>query len=157
MDEYERGYYDALTMLKKYLSTLEVKEISNEYNGFLGKELKMIDDEINRLEKLKVKEVDFEKEVNDYGYHYDYVSLADRKELVAFAKHFFEIGMEVSNKQQNVWHNANEKLPTGVIVVSNCGNLHIGWSTDEGDGIEDEHGCLITKTYQKWAREKDLI
>lgn len=40
-------------------------------------------------------EVDLEKELNDYGYHYDYVSLADRKELVDFAKHFFELGIKV--------------------------------------------------------------
>ena len=58
---------------------------------------------------------------------------------------------------QNIWHDASEKLPTGVIIVNCGGNLYIGWSTNEGDGIEDEHGRLITKTYQKWAREKDLI
>ena len=46
------------------------------------------------LNTLEVKEVDLEKELNDYGYHYDYVSLADRKELVDFAKHFFELGLK---------------------------------------------------------------
>ena len=51
--------------------------------------LKEISFFVNRLE---VKEMDLEKELNDYGYHYDYVSLADRKELVNFAKHFFELG-----------------------------------------------------------------
>jgi len=45
------------------------------------------------INHLEMKEVDLEKEVNDYGYHYDYVSLADRKELVDFAKHFFELGL----------------------------------------------------------------
>lgn len=42
------------------IDTLEVKEYYEEYDGFLGKELKMVDDEIERLEKLKVKEVDLE-------------------------------------------------------------------------------------------------
>jgi hypothetical protein len=55
---------------------------------------------IDFIDTLEVKEVDWEKEVNDYGYHYDYVSIADRKELVDFAKHFFELGMAVNNKAQ---------------------------------------------------------
>ena len=52
------------------------------------------------IDTLEVKEVDFGKEINDYGYHHDYVSLADRKELVDFAKCFFELGMQVSNEAQ---------------------------------------------------------
>lgn len=46
-----------------------------------------------KVNSLEVKEVDLEKELNDYGYHYDYASLASRKELVDFAKHFFELGL----------------------------------------------------------------
>jgi hypothetical protein len=46
-----------------------------------------------------VKEVDLEKELNDYGYYYDYVSLADRKELVNFAKHFFELGLKARKEE----------------------------------------------------------
>ena len=49
------------------------------------------------IDTLEVKEVDLEKEVNDYGYHYDYVSIADRKELVDFAKHFFELALSLKN------------------------------------------------------------
>lgn len=30
LDEYRKGYHDALIMLKKYLSTLEVKEVVEE-------------------------------------------------------------------------------------------------------------------------------
>ena len=56
--------------------------------------------DIRYKENVEMKDVDLEKEVNDYGYHYDYVSLADRKELVDFAKHFFELGMSVNNKAQ---------------------------------------------------------
>lgn len=60
-------------------------------------------------------------------------------------------------KANKIWHDASEKLPLGVVVVRNCRRLRIGWSNDEGDGIEDEHGRLITKTYQKWAKEDDLL
>ena len=134
--------------------------------------IEVLGDMLLFIDTLEVKEVDLEKEIDRfYGmYRKDGKTflLEDNEECVdwkidcnpefekSFAKHFFELGMVVSNKAQNIWHDANEKLPTGVIVVSNGGHLHIGWSTDEGDGIEDEHGHLITKTYQKWAREKDL-
>lgn len=45
------------------------------------------------------KEVDLEKELNDYGYHYDYVSLASRKELVDFARHFYELGLKAQKRE----------------------------------------------------------
>ena len=51
-------------------------------------------DILSLINTLEVKEVDLEKELNNYGYHYDYVSLADRKELVDIAKHFFELGLK---------------------------------------------------------------
>ena len=54
-------------------------------------------DILSFINHLEVKEVDLEKELNGYGYHYDYISLADRKELVDFAKHFFELGLKASN------------------------------------------------------------
>ena len=55
---------------------------------------------IDVINTLEAKEIDLEKEVNDYGYHYDYVSLADRKELVDFAKHFFELGLQVQKGEE---------------------------------------------------------
>lgn len=51
------------------------------------------DDFINTLE---VKEVDLEKEINNFGLHYDGIVL-DRKELIEFAKHFFKLGLQASN------------------------------------------------------------
>ena len=48
---------------------------------------------------LEVKEVDLERELNEYGLYYDYTSF-DRKEIIDFAKHFFELGMAVNNKAQ---------------------------------------------------------
>ena len=83
------------SMLKSVEHTSHCDEIS--FNSGRWKALTSIKDFLNTIE---VKEVDIEKELNDYGYHYDYVSLADRKELVDFAKHFFELGMAVSNKAQ---------------------------------------------------------
>lgn len=70
----------------------------------------------NKLDTLEVKEVDFEKEIDKfYGmYRKDgqTFSLEDNQECldwkvdcnpdfeIAFAKHFFELGMAVSNKAQ---------------------------------------------------------
>lgn len=108
------------------------------------------------LNTIEVRGVDFGKEIDLVEDKYHGFESLSRADIIEIIKHFFELGMQVSNKAKNIWHDANEKLPTGVIVVNNGGNLHIGWSTDEGDGIEDEHGRLITKTYQKWAREEDL-
>ena len=97
--------------LKSYLDTFDVKEVDeSRYNGFLGKELQMVDNEIDRLEKLKVKEVDLEKETDKYISENFYGSetlgfFANRtkeepnwKDIELCAKHFFELGMQVSNK-----------------------------------------------------------
>lgn len=73
-----------------FLDTLEVKEISDEYNGFLGKELKIVDNEIARLEKLKVKEVDLEKEFDKCCENY----IFDDECEVYTARHFFELGFK---------------------------------------------------------------
>ena len=124
--------------------------------------------DIRYKENLEVKEVDLNDEYTEEVYsHLDSIKdTANRMTSGNFMHNIEAIKFSVDTiakvlelmglKAQNIWHDANEKLPAGVIVVSNCGSLKIGWSTDEGDGIEDEHGCLITKTYQKWAREEDL-
>ena len=77
--------------LLEHLDTLEVKEISNEYDGFLGKELKMVDDEIERLEKLKVKEVDLDLEITLWANAIPEIRLNDVERL---AKYFFELGLK---------------------------------------------------------------
>ena len=94
------AYLDTLheqRIIEKILSiidTIEVKEVDEpRYNGFMGKELQMVDDEIHRLENLKVKEVDLEKEWKEFLKDGD----VGFKEI---AHHFFEIGMSVSNKAQ---------------------------------------------------------
>ena len=110
---------DEMVYIYLNINTLEVKEVDLDALGVLANHLiacnahgitpKYSDRELEFLEglanntfykinTLEVKEVDFEKEVDDYGYHYDYVSLANKKELVDFAKHFFELGVSVSNK-----------------------------------------------------------
>ena len=80
----------------EFINTLEVKEISDEYNGFLGKELKIVDNEIARLEKLKVKEVDLEKEFDKYCENY----IFDDECEVYTARHFFELGFKARKEKE---------------------------------------------------------
>lgn len=42
LDEYRKGYHDALTMLKKYLSTLEVKEVKLDKESLTWEDVKLI-------------------------------------------------------------------------------------------------------------------
>lgn len=96
---------DECNAILSFIDTLEVKEISDEYDGFLGKELKMVDDEIERLEKLKVKEVDLEKETKKWWKEYLHLDTKnqlwmDAHQSIVFAKYFFELGMQISNKAQ---------------------------------------------------------
>ena len=54
------------------------------------------------IDTLEVKEVDLNKEISNYLGD-DWRKDADGKienEMIAFAKHFFELGMQVSNKAQ---------------------------------------------------------
>ena len=96
-----------LNCIQDFLDTLEVKEADeSRYNGFLGKELKMVDDEIARLEKLKVKEVDLDKELDTWRHNHFHGrrdkdasgEYLERSSQLDIAKHFFELGMQVSNK-----------------------------------------------------------
>jgi hypothetical protein len=64
---------------------------SNEENIIIG--IQKVEDIINTME---VEEVDLEKELNDYGLYYDYGSF-DRKEMLDFANHFFELGFSINN------------------------------------------------------------
>ena len=96
---YCNGWQHSLRMLELSLNTLEVKEISDEYDGFLGKELKMVDDEIERLEKLKVKELDLEKETKKWWKEYLHLDpknqlWMDAHQSIVFAKYFFELGLK---------------------------------------------------------------
>ena len=110
--DYYQGKVDALSDTISFLYTLEVKEMDEScYNGFLGKELQMVDDEIARLEKLKVKEVDLEKNINDYFKDWKFddeldimvkpnnysASFTDLKEI---AKHFFELGIKAQKGKE---------------------------------------------------------
>ena len=120
----EYGTVGTCNKLLSFLDTLEVKEINNVWhdkrktipedgseqiicikedglavltsgkivNGTI--KWAYLGDLLNININVEVKEVDLEKELNDYGYHYDYVSLASRKELVDFARHFFELGLK---------------------------------------------------------------
>jgi len=92
---YCNGWQHSLRMLELSLNTLEVKEISDEYDGFLGKELKMVDDEIERLEKLKVKEMDLDKEIDLIEDKYHGFESLSRADIIDIAKYFFKLGLRV--------------------------------------------------------------
>ena len=49
------------------------------------------------LNTIEVKEVDLEKEINE---HWDEWAKEDGFHSIDFAKHFFELGMQVSDKAQ---------------------------------------------------------
>lgn len=51
-----------------------------------------------KLDTLEVKEVDLEKEMSEYFVEHSDEFFSDKYKL--FAKHFFELGMAVSNKAQ---------------------------------------------------------
>jgi len=46
------------------------------------------------IDHLEVKELDLEKELNNYGRNYPYVILAPRHQLLDCAKHFYELGLK---------------------------------------------------------------
>ena len=54
----------------------------------------------HRISTLKVKEVDLEKELNFVKDAYYYFTSDERSSMKKVAKHFFELGMQVSNKAQ---------------------------------------------------------
>ena len=85
--------YNILVDILSFLNTLEVKEIDIEQ---LNKLLNWWKEVTTDYSAYKVKEVDLEKEIDNFGLHYDGVVL-DRKELIEFAKHFFELALSLKN------------------------------------------------------------
>ena len=89
----------------------------------------------NVINNLEVKEVDLEKELNEYGYHYDYVSLASRSELINFAKHFFELGLKVKD-----WKKER---------MEECPYRQVGCTMYEGKILECRGACSWVVDYPK--------
>ena len=56
-----------------------------------------LEEVIKYIDTLEVKEVDLEKEINK---HWGEWAKEDGFHSIDFAKHFFELGMQVSNKAQ---------------------------------------------------------
>jgi hypothetical protein len=73
LDDYRKGYHDALTMLKKYLSILKAEEVG------LEKEIQ-----------------DIHKCFHDYYgiVNSDTGEFAKVEDMVQIAKHFFELGLK---------------------------------------------------------------
>ena len=79
---------------------MDIGNIFNEYDeGFWKGRTTAFDDVICALDTLEVKEVDLEKEIGKYLDTND-IEFGYQIKLVDFAKHFFELGMAVSNKAQ---------------------------------------------------------
>ena len=89
------------------------------------------------INTIEVKGVDLEKELNDYGYHYDYVSLADRKELVDFAKHFFTLGLF----SQLTWKD--------IRLISEIGEDFMNSEESDNLGEEEYYTMILNKLKEK--------
>ena len=81
--ERRKKYYENIQMIKPvYESNIE------DFNELLS-----------FLDTIEVKEVDIEKEVNE---HWDEWAKEDGFHSVDFAKHFFELGLKVAQKGEEV-------------------------------------------------------
>lgn len=67
------------------------------FDSMIGRNLIEIKD---FLDTLEVKEVDLESEVEKCLKKYQMLAVG-KKDFTSIAKHFFELGMQVSNKAQN--------------------------------------------------------
>ena len=96
-DSYHDGLIFALEDLRDdFINTLEVIEIDVDLGDLKGdKSTQCIID----TETLEVKEVDLEKEIGKYLDTND-IEFSHQIKLFDFAKHFFELGMQLSNKAQ---------------------------------------------------------
>ena len=65
----------------------------------LGARIAMLEEVLSFLDTLEVKDVDLEEDIHDI-YKCDVSTLKTEKQYAKVAKHFFELGMTVSNKVQ---------------------------------------------------------
>ena len=86
--------YISKSALLKFISDLTA---NLDDSGFDSGYLCAMDTISSMVNNLEVKEVDIEKEINE---HWDEWAKEDGFHSIDFAKHFFELGMSVSNKAQ---------------------------------------------------------
>jgi len=113
------------------------------------------------IDTLEVKEVDLEKEINNFGLHYDGIVL-DRKELIEFAKHFFELGSLQKEPIGKVWHYQKEEpideitdKSRPIVVIYGYNSLN---AASKFRCYEDNSEAIwLSNHYEKWAFIEDLI
>ena len=92
------GKYTALESFRRFIDTLEVKEVDTNQ---LTKLLNWWKDVTTEHSVYKVKEVDLEKSISDWLFE---EGLPNEEGLIDYiketAEHFFELGMSVRNKAQ---------------------------------------------------------
>lgn len=136
-EDYKCGYSHAIEKVRDFIDTLEVKEVNfkdtkSVFEGqYLSKDkvvttIERLQDEcekqgdnngvelleklFNKLDTIEVKEVDLEKELNEYfeGWRTNYYSeteellknngcTVDIDDVKEIARHFFELGLKVNN------------------------------------------------------------
>lgn len=92
--------------IKKSALLAEIEKIYNEGYKFLPSDIaeniqNFKDDVLINIDTLEVKDVDLEKEYdNEFFKDPVFCKLVNRNAGISIAKHFFELGMQVSNKSQ---------------------------------------------------------
>lgn len=92
--------------IKKSALLAEIEKIYNEGYKFLPSDIaeniqNFKDDVLINIDTLEVKDVDLEKEYdNEFFKDPVFGKLVNRNAGISIAKHFFELGMQVSNKSQ---------------------------------------------------------
>ena len=111
----------------------KVSDGSSYCNGW-QQALRMLELSFNNLE---VKEIDLEKEIDNFGLHYDGIVL-DRKELIEFAKHFFELGLKA--QKDNIRHSMNEtpKYPCDILFVTEVDTMFLFKYMKNGRPVDRE-------------------
>ena len=95
--------------IKHLVNTYKKCSTRNSYEkGLKDGRLIGYEDALLKINAIEVKEVDLEKEADEcwnyvfsaLGWDENSLMTMDYKEFMAFAKHFFELGMRVSNKEK---------------------------------------------------------
>ena len=87
------GKYTALESFRRFIDTLEVKEVDTEQ---LNKLLNWWKEVTSDYSAYKVKEVDLEKEMSEYFVEHPDEFFSDKYKLIA--KHFYELGLKSARK-----------------------------------------------------------
>ena len=91
--------------LRNQMQSDAISSIVNSLNkdrDFNYLQIKELEALLSSLDTLEIKEVDLEKEITIYlgdNWKQD-TPIEVQNDMISYAKHFFELGMQVSNKEQ---------------------------------------------------------